>query len=77
MKKEKIHYKVMVHHINLACGIWPYKMPHQKEDMPWTKDKSKVTCKNCKKTLPYRIDNFNLDILVDIIVNGAKKYTLR
>ncbi len=60
MSKEKVHLKVMVHHINLACGIWPNYYHGSTEQRPWTKDKSKVTCGRCKRSIPYRIDIFCL-----------------
>lgn len=63
MKEETIHYKVMIYHINFACGIWPYK-EFSPEYLPSTKDKSKVTCGNCKRARAYKIKNFNV---MDII----------
>lgn len=56
---EKIHLKVMVHHINLACGLWPY-YGHTTKEKPWTRNKSKVTCEECKNSKPYKINNFSL-----------------
>lgn len=64
MREEKVHLKVMVHHINLACGIWPNYLHGSSEKRSWTKDKSKVTCGKCKLTRPYKLDNFKL---IDVI----------
>lgn len=76
MKKKKIHYKVSVCGINLACGAWPYVRPYTtNKKRLWTKDKSEVTCGKCKKTLPYRIDNFDQAKLIDILIaRGRKNY---
>lgn len=56
MSQEKVHLKVMVHHINLACGLWPNYYHRSLEKRLWTKDKSKVTCGKCKRSILYRED---------------------
>ncbi len=73
MSEEKVHLKVMVHHINLACGLWPNYYHGSSEQRPWTKDKSKVTCGRCKLTKAYKIDNFSLADIIDDILNKSRK----
>lgn len=56
---KTIHLKVMVHHINLACGIWPNYLNTTVQRL-CTYNKKEVTCEKCKKSRPYKIDNFSL-----------------
>ncbi len=59
LKNETIHYKVMVHQINLACGVWPC-YAHTTVQRLCTYNKEEVTCGKCKRSRPYKIDNFGL-----------------